>query len=113
MATSSVKDDIGMTTGCSKTSHCPKKSGVNELGTSGMPPHCFTLRCGWKMRNMHSLFDYLIYCAHSDSQCALVLAGWLIVHSSGKRMGGYSPIAEDVQTSREKVHDFIVALLGE
>ena len=113
MATSAVKDARGQTTGCSKTSHCPKKSVVNKLGGSGLPPHCFTLRCGWKMTNVHSLFDYLVFCANSDSQCALVLAGWLIVHSSGKRMGGYSPVADDIVTASEKAPVFINALFGE
>lgn len=108
----SKRDAQGNVVGCSNTCHSYKRKSVNTLASSGLPTHSFVGFCGWAIKTIHSIFDYLVHCSKQDSQCALVVAGWTIQLSNGTRQGGYSPMEDDISTSRDKVQPFIRALFG-
>ena len=53
------------------TSHCGKKYAAQFMGeTTCLSPLATVFRCGWEMRNVHTLFDYLVSSAVNDRKSA-------------------------------------------
>ena len=96
------------------TSHCGKKYAAQFMGeTTCLSPLATVFRCGWEMRNVHTLFDYLVSSAVNDRKSAKVLANWNVVSGiSGEIGGGIPPNVDDITTEREKANTFAELLFS-
>ena len=69
-------------------------------------PHVFVERCGWFIRNLHSLFDYMVTSPRQDGNCGKTVQGWTKKNSEGDVIGGIPPTLEAIKTSPEKAYTF-------
>jgi len=74
------------------SSHSGKKFHVNEANQNPYVKStwvCF--RAGWKMKMVHTIFDYLVGNMCNDRQVARCISGWNIPEFHGKLGGGRPP----------------------
>ena len=107
MANSTSKDCKGNIK-CTKRSHSLKRHAVDKL-QEHLPPHSFVNRCGFVMKNMHTMFDYFVNSSGQDEKAELTLGNWF--HSyDGVIQGGIPPSKNGIKTARAKLPAFINTL---
>lgn len=104
MANSTMKDSKGNIKS-TKRSHSLKRHAVGKL-QEHLPPHSFVNRCGFVMKNMHTIFDYFVNSENQDEKAGLTLANWF--HSyDGVIQGGVPPSKNGIKTAQSKLPIFI------
>ena len=89
-------------------SHSMKRHSVQKL-QEHLPPHSFVDRCGFVMKNMHTMFEYFINSETQDHKSGLALANWLHV-IDGIVQGGIPPCISAIKTASGKVQVFVNTL---
>jgi hypothetical protein len=92
-------------------SHSFKRLAVQEL-QEYLPPHAFVGRCGWVVKNIHTLYDYMFNSKRQDANAGKTLQGW-IFSVGGEVLGGLPPDINNIRTSPAKVSLFVNALFRE
>ena len=103
----SVRDTNGNLKSANR-SHSLKRHAVEKL-QEHLSPHTFVDRCGFIVKNLHTMFDYFQNSAHQDEKSALILANWLYQVDSVIQ-GGIAPDASAIKTAKEKVRVFVDTL---
>jgi hypothetical protein len=94
------------------TSHCGKKHAVQKMGdVQGLPMHAIVFRSGWDMKNLHTIFDYIVKSMINDERCGKALAGWRMKYGD-TYFGGYPPELLEITDEPERVQDLTDLLLG-
>ena len=89
-------------------SHGMKRHAVGQL-QEHLQPHSFVDRCGFVVRNVHTMFDYFHNTAKQDEESAQTLANWL--HKINNTIqGGIPPSPGAIKTASEKFPDFVTNL---
>lgn len=91
-------------------SHAFKRGAVQTL-SEYLPLNVFTDRCGWMMECVHSFFDYGQASHAQDCDSGKTLQGWHQKGDSGI-IGGIPPNLDSIETAKEKVKPFVIALFG-
>lgn len=89
-------------------SHSLKRSSVSEL-QENLPAHSFVARCGFVVKNIHTIFEYFFNSKSQDMQSALVLGGWMF-NVGGSIQGGIPPEKSSIVTAPDKLQPFISTL---
>ena len=96
---------------CHLGSHSMKRSAVQEM-SENLAPHVFVERCGWFVKNLHSLFDYMVTSPRQDGNSGKTVQGWTKKNSEGDVIGGIPPTLEAIKTSPEKAYTFVKYLFS-
>ena len=89
---------VGMAVNELLTSHCQKKAFNQKCAE--MPhsnPLAQVFRSGWELRNVHSLFDYIVGSAKLLQQAGRSAAGWSHHNQSGEPRGGVPPTMDSLR----------------
>jgi len=89
-------------------SHSLKRSSVSDL-QENLPAHSFVARCGFVVKNIHTIFEYFFNSKSQDMQSALVLGGWMF-SVGGSIQGGIPPEKSSIVTAPDKLQPFISTL---
>ena len=92
-------------------SHSFKRWAVQEL-QEYLPPHAIVGRCGWVVKNIHTLYDYIFNSTRQDANAGKTLQGW-IFSVAGEVLGGVPPDIRSIRTSAHKIPSFVRALFRE
>ena len=92
-------------------SHSFKRRAVQVL-SEFLSPHTFVERCGWMVKNVHSLFDYVFVSPIQDSECGKTLQEWTMRGLNNVIIGGLPPDLKHIKTSPEKLVPFVNALFS-
>ena len=89
-------------------SHGNKRFAVSTL-QEHLSPHTFVSRCGFAMKNLHSMFDYFFNSKNQELTCAHTIAGWTC-RVNGQVQGGIAPDITALKTARHKLPAFVKTL---
>ena len=90
--------------------HSDKKSSAQDMADAGFSALGIIFRCGWLVRNQHTIFDYIHNKLKLVQQAGKVLAGWKVKFSDDY-FGGYTPTLDAVTEGREELYKFAYLLL--
>ena len=93
-------------------SHGFKRNAVQTL-QEYLAPHSFVARCGWVVRNIHSLFDYMFTSSRQDANAGKTVQGWKKSSMEGDVLGGVPPSIKAIKTASAKVQPFVEHLFRE
>lgn len=99
-------DDNGNIISNKIRSHGFKRNAVQTL-QEYLAPHSFVGRCGWAVRNIHSLFDYIFTSPRQDANAGKTIQGWVKSSLDGDVLGGVPPQIHSISTSPLKVEMFV------
>ena len=101
--------DFGASINQHLTSHCGKK-GVNQhlAELESVSPLAQIFRSGWEVRNVHSLFDYIVGSARLLQQAGKGVSNWT-TQVGGRTIGGIPPTLMSLidDPERELLEEFI------
>lgn len=85
-----ASDDIYLNVSGKLVGHSGKKFCVNVLTNSDLGTMTVIFRCGWEMRNVHTIFEYTVRSDKHDIMASKVIAGWRYKHGDNY-LGGIPP----------------------
>lgn len=93
-------------------SHSLKRNAVQTL-QEYLAPHSFVARCGWVVKNIHSLYDYMFNSPSQDANAGKTVQGWKKASMDGNVLGGVPPRITAIKTASPKVRQFVNHLFRE
>ena len=93
------------------TGHSAKKASAQDMAEAGFCALGIIFRCGWLVRNQHSVFDYIHNKLKLVQQGGKILAGWKVKFGDDY-FGGYSPTLDAVSTGKDLLTNFAYLLLA-